>query len=56
MIILTRLSGTPIMINEDFIEIAEEHPDTTITMHNGHTYVVRESLSEIYELLEKRSG
>ena len=36
MIKLTRLNGTDILINENFIELAEETPDTVITMENGH--------------------
>lgn len=47
MIILTRCNGTSLMINESFIEIAEEAPDTVITMQNGHRYLVKEKLDTI---------
>ena len=47
MITLTRCNGTTIMVNENFVEIAEETPDTVITMFNGHSYIVQESLAEI---------
>ncbi len=48
MIKLTRLNGTVILVNESFIETAEEAPDTVITMQNGHRYFVQEKLDEIY--------
>lgn len=47
MITLTRLNGTELLLNEKFIEIAEETPDTVVTMQNGHRYVVKESLEDI---------
>ncbi len=50
MIILTRCNGTTIMLNENFIEIAEETPDTVITMENGHRYIVQEKLEDIIEM------
>ncbi len=37
------------MLNEAFIELAEETPDTVITMANGHRYIVQEKLDEIME-------
>lgn len=49
MILVTRLNGTPIMLNENFIEAAEETPDTVVTMMNGHRYILREKLDEIIE-------
>ncbi len=48
MIKLTRMSGTVILMNEDFIALAEETPDTVVTMHNGRQYFVRETIDEIY--------
>lgn len=47
MIQLTRINGTELLVNEQFIEIAEQTPDTVITMQNGHRYLVRESVEEI---------
>lgn len=49
MIQLTRLNGTILLLNEEFMEIAEETPDTVVTMQNGHRYVVKEKISEITE-------
>lgn len=52
MIKLTRLNGTVILINENFIELAEETPDTVITMENGHRYLVQEKLDEIMTMIK----
>ncbi len=49
MILLTKLGGKDILINEAHIEAAYETPDTVIQMNNGHTYIVNESLREITE-------
>jgi uncharacterized protein YlzI (FlbEa/FlbD family) len=54
MIILTRFNGNQLMINEQFIETAEETPDTVLQMQNGHQYFVREKLSEIIEKVNCR--
>ena len=47
MIILTKLDGKELLINEAQIEVAYETPDTIILMNNGHTYIVSETLDEI---------
>lgn len=47
MIFLTKLDGKEILLNELFIETVTETPDTVITMSNGHTYIVRESMKEL---------
>ena len=53
MILLTRRSGHPVLINCEIIESAEsaEAPDegelTAITLVNGNTIVVREPLGEV---------
>ncbi len=49
MIKLTRLNGTVLLVNENFIEVAEEAPDTVLTMQNGHRYVIKEKVEEIIE-------
>lgn len=49
MITLTRVNGSALLVNESFIETAEETPDTVVTMQNGHRYFVRESVDEIME-------
>ncbi|MDD7429811.1 MAG: flagellar FlbD family protein [Oscillospiraceae bacterium] len=47
MIRLNRLNNTEILVNESFIEIAEEAPDTVVTMQNGHSFTVQETVNEI---------
>lgn len=49
MIQLTRINGTILLVNENYIEIAEETPDTVVTMQNGHRYLVQESIQEIID-------
>lgn len=47
MVILTKLNGKELMLNENLIETVAETPDTVVTMTNGHTYIVQESMEEI---------
>lgn len=49
MIQLTRINGTILLLNEHFIETAEETPDTVVTMQNGHRYLVKETIQEIID-------
>jgi flagellar protein FlbD len=49
MIELTRLNGTPIVLNSDLIKTAEASPDTMLTLINGEKLIVRETCSEITE-------
>ena len=49
MIRLNRLNKTEILVNENFIEIAEEAPDTVVTMQNGHSFTVQETVDEILQ-------
>ena len=44
MIELTRLNGTPIVLNSDLIKTAEASPDTMLTLINGEKLIVREDL------------
>lgn len=48
MIILTKLNGKGIMINEANIENVVETPDTVINLVNGHSYIVQETMEEIF--------
>ncbi|MBQ3841394.1 MAG: flagellar FlbD family protein [Ruminiclostridium sp.] len=48
MVILTKLNGKEIMLNDALIEAVSETPDTVITMSNGHSYIVQESIEEIF--------
>jgi len=49
MIVLTKIGGKEILVNEALIETAYETPDTVIMMNNGHTYIVTETIDEIME-------
>ncbi len=53
MIKLTRLSGTELLINENFIETIEQTPDTVLTMQNGHRYFIKETVDQIISLSEE---
>ncbi len=49
MIAVTRLDGTPLMVNLDQIQQVEQTPDTLLTLENGETLMVRETPQEIVE-------
>jgi len=44
---LTRLNGTPFIINADLIKTVESRPDTTIVLTTGETLIVRESMEDV---------
>ncbi len=52
MIDVTKLNGSKITINEDYIETVEETPDTVITMSTGRKFIVKESRQEIINLVK----
>ena len=47
MIELTRLNGTPMMLNSDLIKTAEASPDTMLTLIHGEKLIVREGIDEV---------
>lgn len=49
MIELTKLNGTPMMLNCDLIKTAEASPDTMLTLVNGEKLIVREECAEVAE-------
>ena len=49
MIELTRLNGTPMVLNSDLIKTAEASPDTMLTLINGEKLIVREPCAEVTE-------
>ena len=49
MIELTRLNGTPIVLNSDLIKTAEAAPDTMLTLITGEKLIVREDTAEVVE-------
>ncbi|MDE6731968.1 MAG: flagellar FlbD family protein [Oscillospiraceae bacterium] len=51
MIFLTKLDGTSFLLNEDLIETVNETPDTVIVLENGHSFIVKESMRELQNLI-----
>ena len=49
MIELTRLNGSPMVLNSDLIKTAESSPDTMLTLINGEKLIVREDTTEVVE-------
>ena len=49
MIKLTKLNGTPMVLNSDLIKTAEASPDTMLTLINGEKLIVREPIDEVVE-------
>jgi flagellar protein FlbD len=47
MIVLTRLDGAHIGLNEDLLVFVEETPDTVLTMTSGHKLMVKESMAKV---------
>jgi len=47
MISVTRLNNEGFVINGELIEKLEAKPDTTITLLNGHVYIVKEKVEEV---------
>ncbi len=47
MIILHKMSGDEIILNDNHIETIESKPDTVITMTNDRKYLVKESVEEV---------
>ena len=45
MIVLTRLNRSRFAVNPDLIERVQATPDTTITMVDGATFVVTETMA-----------
>ena len=47
MITVTKLNNEGFVINGELIEKLEAKPDTTITLLNGHVYIVKEKVEEV---------
>ena len=47
MITLTRLDQRVIVVNAELIKMLEATPDTIVTLVNGDTILVRESVDEV---------
>lgn len=49
MITLTRLDRRVIVVNAELIKMIESTPDTIITLINGDSLLVRESVDEVVQ-------
>jgi len=49
MVRLTRLDGTPMVLNADLIRFIESLPDTYVTLTNGDRIIVRESVDAVMD-------
>lgn len=49
MIRVTRLDGTPLMLNGDWIQSVESTPDTLITLTTGFKLLVRDKVEQVIE-------
>lgn len=50
LIRLTKLDGTPIVLNADLIRYVEQLPDTYITLTSGDRMIVRETMEQVMDL------
>ena len=53
MIILTKLNNSRFAVNPDLVEGIHSNPDTTLTLVDGTTYIVTESMEEVIELMAR---
>ncbi len=52
MIELTKFDETKVLVNEDYILMVEETPDTVVTFFNSQKILVREGRQEILDLIK----
>jgi flagellar protein FlbD len=53
MIILTRLNDSHFAVNPDLVERMHSNPDTTLTLVDGTTYIVTETMDEVIDLMAR---
>ena len=53
MILLTRLNDSHFAVNPDLVERMHSNPDTTLTLVDGTTYIVTETMDEVIELMAR---
>jgi flagellar protein FlbD len=51
MIVLTRLNESTFAVNPDLIERIQASPDTSIVLVDGTTFIVREPVDEVIDLI-----
>lgn len=49
MIAVTRLDGTPLVVNADLIETIEQTPDTVLSLANGRKLIVRNAPDDLVQ-------
>ncbi len=49
MIQVTRLDGSPVVINAELIELVETTPDTVLSLTTSKKMVIRESVQEVVD-------
>jgi flagellar protein FlbD len=47
MIKLTKINGSPVVVNADLLEMVEATPDTIVTLSTGKKILVRDSIDEV---------
>ena len=52
MILLTKLDGTKILLNLETVKYLEAVPDTIVFFVNGESLMVKETLSEVQQLMQ----
>ncbi|MBM4317020.1 MAG: flagellar protein FlbD [Deltaproteobacteria bacterium] len=52
MIRVTKFDGKSMILNADWIQSVEETPDTVITLTNGSTILVKDSVAEVVAAFE----
>ncbi|MBM4303884.1 MAG: flagellar protein [Deltaproteobacteria bacterium] len=52
MIRVTKFDGKSMILNADWIQSVEETPDTMITLTNGSTILVKDSVAEVVTAFE----
>lgn len=52
MIDVTKMDGKVLTVNEDYVEMIEETPDTVITLTTGKKIIVKESRQEVKNLVK----
>ncbi|HOO75663.1 MAG TPA: flagellar FlbD family protein [Tepiditoga sp.] len=53
MVMVSKLNGEKFFINELQIEKVEIKPDTTITMMNGHVYIIKDDVNDLLDNIKK---
>lgn len=53
MIIVTKLNNSRFAVNPDLVERIHSNPDTTLTLVDGTSYIVTESMEEVIELMAR---